>query len=253
VALLSRLGNLIKHGAYVPTEYYVRDDSRAVYIPVPKVACTSIKEAFYEISPSGQRYEEYMEIHKRLSANATYSLKSEHLCYFKFAFVRNPFDRLVSCYKDKVRKELQHNGRYYFDTRYAKFLLRGASGFSFRPSMTFSDFVLAVSRIPDALADGHFRSQYHYLYREPTCCPDYIGRFENADSDWVYIRKRLGLPSIKRRNETASVDLSSWYEDISLIEIVRKRYWQDIDMWYLSDYESLRKKAIGSISRIKGI
>lgn len=57
---------------------------KAIYFPIPKVACSSIKVFLTDFA--------------EFSLDDLDKFKN----YFKFAFVRNPWDRLVSCYINKV-------------------------------------------------------------------------------------------------------------------------------------------------------
>jgi hypothetical protein len=106
-----------------------------------------------------QSYDEYMEIHTLASRNTGYKLSTEQKSYFIFAFVRNPLDRLVSCYEDKVKSTKQHHGKYYFDTNYNKIFINTFFGDKFRQDMSFGEFIKLVCKIPDLFADGHFKSQ----------------------------------------------------------------------------------------------
>jgi len=138
---------------------------RAVYVEIPKVAFTSIKTALAEIlgislrSTGGDPH--------RLGW-PTAEISSSHSAplfpgLFAFAFVRNPWDRLVSCYRDKIRGEV--NGYTYFTIRpgVADCLARFDA---FVPDMSFADFVAVVASIPDDDADSHFRSQYTFVTDE---------------------------------------------------------------------------------------
>ncbi len=243
--MLRRLKYLVQYGAYIPTEYFVRKDKEAVYVPIPKVASTSIKECFFEAQEGLKNYPDYMDVHHQRAGDSLCELDAAQRRYFKFAFVRNPFDRLVSCYQDKVKREFQHNGRYYFDSSYARWVLRAVSGVEFEPSMTFRQFVVAVSRVPDRISDGHFRSQYHYLFNLGSCAPDYIGKFENIDRDWEIVRQRLGLGELSLRNETTRLDPLIWYDSLDLLEMVRHRYTRDVETWYQPEYEYLRCSLAG--------
>jgi len=66
--------------------------------------------------------------------------------------------------RDKVRRPVQHDGRYYFDTAYNRKLIRSFFGRAFTPEMSFPEFTSLVARIPDWLADAHFKSQTAMLY-----------------------------------------------------------------------------------------
>ena len=68
--------------------------------------------------------------------------------YFRFGFVRNPWARLYSCYRDKILGPT---------LRDQQFIL---GHFGFTPGMAFADFVRGVAEIPDEEADGHFVGQF---------------------------------------------------------------------------------------------
>ena len=53
--------------------------------------------------------------------------------------------------------------------------------------MSFTTFVSLVGRIPDCLADGHFKSQYAWLYRLGKRIPDYVGKLEELPESWSVI------------------------------------------------------------------
>lgn len=88
-------------------------------------------------------------------------------CY-RCAFVRNPYDRLVSCYTDKLNPE---RDRTSFSFRTAGFF----------PDMSFEEFVRRVSRNP--MANFHFTPQTE-LIRSNGQLPDFIGRFEQLSEGW---------------------------------------------------------------------
>ena len=43
--LFTRAKKIILHGSYIPTEYYISEEKEFVYIPIAKVACTTLKIA----------------------------------------------------------------------------------------------------------------------------------------------------------------------------------------------------------------
>lgn len=241
MSLLRRLSYVIRHGSYIPTEYYVDDARQLVYIPIPKVACTSIKEAIFGETNTEEHYSEYMGIHSTLSSRSVNKLHRKQANYYKFAFVRNPLARLVSCYLDKVIRPRQHTGHYYFDSRYSRWLLSSIAGTKISSTMTFANFVQAVSRIPDWVADGHFRSQCHFLFGKNTAHPDFIGRFEDIGKDWHTLASQHQLRDLAHRNPTDAYQLADWYQDAKTLDLVRKRYACDIEKWYSNEYESLRE------------
>lgn len=132
---------------------------------------------------------------------------------FSFAFVRNPFDRIVSLYKNKVLHEDHVITRKYFGLIY--------------PCMPFPDFVRVIGRIPDRLADVHFRSQYSLLYDRGRCLVDYIGHYETLANDFRPIQERLHLSALPTLNSAPQDSLPVAY-DRSSAETINRRYRKDI-------------------------
>ncbi len=242
--LLERSRNILLHQQYIPTDYYILDDQKLVYISIPKVACTSIKIATMgSENPEGIR-EDHMNIHSLAKAHHQHQLRYKHRNYYKFTFVRNPFDRLVSCYEDKVRKPYQHNGRYYFDTGYNSKLIKSLFGSRFHADMNFNEFIRLVSKIPDFISDGHFKSQYATLFRHGKRIPDYIGHFERLVEDWEPLARRFGLPPLGQMNPSTRDDWKKYYINPQTVELVAKRFRKDINEFeYDGIYHELLKLA----------
>jgi len=243
--ILKRGKNLLLHGAYIPTEYFVFDERRVVYISIPKVACTSIKLAIEgtDMQTKNTSGEGVMSVHRKLASRCEYSLNSRIKDYTIFAFVRNPFDRLVSCYEDKVRKPVQHNGQYYFSSAYNRIFLRKIFGSAFHADMSFEEFVSLVSRVPDSIADGHFKSQYSSLYLHGKRIPHITGKFERLNDDWASIASNLGLGKLTSNNRTTRSQWMNYYTSRETIELVRQRYKNDIEAFdYDACYEELTSR-----------
>ena len=111
------------------------------------------------------------------------SLSIDYDDYFRFTFVRNPWDRLVSCYSNKIvgRKDSSVLWNY----NYANL-----------DQMSFEKFVRFVYGLPDQYADGHIKSQTDMF--DPSKM-DFIGRFENFSEDLACVIDRCGLKVDKDR------------------------------------------------------
>lgn len=88
------------------------EEQRLIYIPVPKNACSSTKEALYEIE-FGRRFDKerdinaaYINIHdyykKRPEAFTGLETIASSNKFMRFAVVRDPVKRLISCYRNRV-------------------------------------------------------------------------------------------------------------------------------------------------------
>lgn len=122
-------------------------------------------------------------------------LGSEADEYFSFGFVRNPWDRFVSAY-------------HYVCQR--------------RPHMTsvtshdgFSEFVSAFASDPEEyMKIRYFRPQISYLGNSEGLLPiDFVGRFENFESDLKSVLDRLGIRRklMRHRKKTARADYRQYY------------------------------------------
>ena len=205
----------------------------AVYVETPKVACTSIKTALAEIlgislrATGGDPHGVEWPTVERSSSHSGRFFPG----LFTFAFVRNPWDRLVSCYRDKMRGEV--DGYTYWTIRpgVANCLARFDA---FVPGMSFADFVAAVVSIRDEEADGHFRSQHTFVTDgEGKSGVDFLGRFERLAEDFRLVQECIGLP----RNELPWLQKArnaARYTDFYTKEtrhIAGERFRQDIDMF----------------------
>ena len=111
--------------------------------------------------------------------------------YLKFVFVREPFERLLSAYVDK-----------FYNNDPAFYLVWGPSIVSrykkgMKPeemNITFGEFVNFVVRVKD---NGMFCNEHWETY-DKLCHPsaihyDFIGRFENLETETCYVLEISGL------------------------------------------------------------
>jgi hypothetical protein len=139
---------------------------------------------------------------------------------FTFGFVRDPYARLVSCYRHKIARPHQQGKRVS-----PIFFVYGRK---LSLEMDFPSFVRAVAAIPDGRAEKHFRSQTAFLYRDGKPIVDFVGRLETFDEGWAEVCRHTRLqPVAKAYNVTgAAVRLEEWY-DAHLLRLVNERYAAD--------------------------
>ena len=239
--ILKRIKYLFRYRSYFPTEYYLIHEKNLIYIPIPKVACTSIKLGISNTEEVD--YSKYMTIHSQTSQYCTYRPYKNLYKYKCFTFVRNPFSRIVSCYNDKVIKPIQHNKKYYFDSLYNKFIIRLIGNKSLYPKISFEEFVEIVTKIPDFISDGHFRSQTSIIFNSISPKIDYIGKFESIDDDWFRLASIYNLGSISKHNKSNSDDWENFFTNKEILLKVGKRYMNDIIIFgYIDSFKKLLRK-----------
>ena len=122
---------------------------------------------------------------------------------FKFAFVRNPWERLVSWYQ-YVQKTPSHEDS--------------------RPGETFAEFAGRFLAKPR-------RAQWWMIEDlNGVMGLDYVGRFENLNDDIAYLCQRIGIKAqtLPHRNKMADKDYRTFYDD-RLALAVKNNWTREID------------------------
>lgn len=151
--------------------------NKAIYVPIPKVACSSFKVICKEIALKNNE----TELPYPMAHPSDFTGRYSH--YFKFCFVRNPWDRIVSLYSNKVLDTPITKGTFIngLEKCLAKYPV-------FYAGMSFDQFVRSICAIPDKKADVHFRSQYTFIAGRKNHIPmDFIGKFEQLEEDFLTV------------------------------------------------------------------
>lgn len=191
-------------------------DTRSIFVHIPKTAGISVRRALY-----GADVGNHMNLRDYF-----YTFTSlEFAEYFKFTFVRNPWDRLYSsfCY-------LSGNSCTLDDKRWWSSV--------FDPNISFSEFVteyIASRGLPSYL---HFRPQASFLstsrirwLSSELLAPIYIGRYETLQEDFFIIAQVLGISSTLEHLNSSQKRQGQSYRDAytpEMIGIISKAYKSDI-------------------------
>ena len=227
-------------------------DYRSVYFAIPKVANSSIKAVCADLirtrlnpqfvekfwsdrwKPRIFREKRARAYLKRKRVLITREELAECDTYWKFCLVRNPWDRIVSCWKQKVSDMNAMRGA---DSDCVASSLAGQG--VFYPGMSFQRFVHTVAEIPDEDANGHFRSQYTFVTDEDgKLVVDFVGRMEAIETDIDYVFRTIGVsghavPHLLASGGKPYVE----YYDRETREVVAKRFARDISLFEYSFYE----------------
>ncbi len=206
---------------------------RTIYFYIPKVACTSLRTVFLQllgISPSAPTNRHISLRNLEYPSETNDKINSNFHHYFKFCFVRNPWDRLVSCYLNKILSKSRTD--YYFKNGIPRTFFK--YGEAFHSEMPFEEFVDAICNIPDEDSNNHFKSQHKFVSDsngEPLV--DFIGKFEKMEEDFSHICRKLNIKKIElpRIRINRNRKPYQYYYNKETIEKVRKRYSKDIEMF----------------------
>lgn len=179
---------------------------------VPKVAGTSINKALY-----GRPLGHYSAQKIRAKFPRLYER-----C-FVFSFVRNPWDRVLSAYRFAAKGRTEIMG------------VRNPSQYQIPEFGSFERFVIEwLSRREIAQLDYIFQPQHQFVTDDHgVSIVDFVGSFENINSDIAVIERRLGRAiALPRANVTSkSPEYISAYKSQEMIDLVAQIYQEDIRMF----------------------
>ncbi len=213
--------NLFLYKSLDPTEFFYNESLKIVYIVNPKVACSSIKRALLD---KEEEVNDNYGVHRVHGHNYRGKLNRSHKEFFKFTFVRNPFDRIYSCYKSKFQNDIENYGRKipYFDNYLFGYLSKVKN---------FEEFVDKIIAIPDKYADRHFKSQNAILQCKDNLNIDFIGRMENMEEDSKILLDH-GVPKFPHynRSDTGKKKVNEFSSKVE--DKIISRYYDDFRIWY---------------------
>ena len=183
--------------SYQRTRLWVHRDYKVAVQLNTKCASSAIKRTLFGSSHSEQR-----------QSRRTDMKGIDWSQYLKLIVVRDPLDRVASCYQDKVARD---------PIKLPLLLDMGCF-----PWMPFDQFCEAVAITPDSALDKHLIPQ-HYLLDAPNWPgPDTVIPLENLTEEWG----KLGLPPLLpgRRARFAKPVYNSYTTQLMI-----ERYQEDID------------------------
>ncbi|QDP01989.1 sulfotransferase family 2 domain-containing protein [Thalassotalea sp. PS06] len=182
-----------------------------IFIHIPKTAGTSILNALQgkKVNRDHCSFHEYSR-----SDVIKYSE------FFKFTFVRNPYDRAVSTYEYLKRGGNQIGGLYF------KELIN-------KHYPTFEMFVLDYLDKEQIQLHKLFKPQYLFIYdHKLECQVDEIFYFENIEESYSHISQvlKLNVP-LKCENKVVREHYLSYYKNRQVVEKINYLYSKDFDLF----------------------
>lgn len=141
------MSNLPRHILFLSSN----GSKSVIYQDVQKCGCTSMRRTIINWA----NYATKTNIVHKWQEYPHATTSDEFLKIAKFTFIRPTIDRLVSCYREKVRNPT-------FESRTHTQGIHNSIRKWVEPRASFTDFIEAIKSIPDSEADNHFRS-YHSI------------------------------------------------------------------------------------------
>ena len=213
---LRDMASVVIRGELDSPDYIILDEKEVVFASVAKSACSSIKTSIYGSPPEG------IQIHQHTSHLSHRRIPKKKTSYFSFAIVRDPYERLASCYRAKFNKV--DESKFMFSNYLFGYLKNDDS---------FEEFVRKVSKIPDILCDRHFKAQNKIVFASGKKM-DFIGKFENLPSDFEEIRERYDFAELPMLNKSSGRTASDLFSDETRA-LASKRYEKDFELFGYSN------------------
>jgi hypothetical protein len=193
-----------------------------VFVAIPKTGTHAVRQALREHMGPQDMEQVGLFVQRSLPIPALAQIGHGHITleelrphvkaeawvsFFKFAFVRNPFDRFVS---------------------YCAFITRDGDEFDNDPQAVMRD-VLAHPPNDHIL----FHPQHSFVTdRSGALLADYVGRVEEMQKSYDEISARVGIPTsrLEKVNATKRRNYREYFDD-KLIEGVAKLYARDLELF----------------------
>lgn len=188
----------------------VCDEYKCIFVHIIKTGGTSIERLLRK-----SKHHVYAKYYKKRIGCERWDK------YFKFTFVRNPWDKMVSQYFYLQRK-----------------LMEGDKNLN----LTFREFIVNFSSFDESeyttQHERHKAIKIRYnpvqlpwiLNDDGNCMVDFIGRFENLQHDFNTVCDRIGLPGqqLPHKNKSEHKHYTEYYDDETR-QIVAEKFAEDIE------------------------
>ncbi|NUO76223.1 MAG: sulfotransferase family 2 domain-containing protein [Lysobacter sp.] len=196
---------------------------RFVFAAIPKTGTHSVRQALREHLSAEDIEQVGLFVNKRFPYEELAAIKHGHLSlqqvrphlgeeafadYFKFAFVRNPYDRFIS---------------------YCAFMTRADGAFLQRPQAVMRHILFEARPLQHVL----FQPQHSLITgADGELLADDVGRVEEMQTSYDRICARIGIPSatLGQVNSSRRGSYRDYY-DQDLIDAVGELYRRDLDLF----------------------
>ena len=203
---------------------------KLIFTVIPKNANTSLKYILLK--------DFYPEVFNNIDVNNPDKLHSDTIKLFNFinnkfvydnndylriSIVRNPFDRLVSGWRNKIKNLDLTN-------------FKRPSRHGFTKACNFKQFIHHICNMPEGRIDRHFTLQHQFITYNDIIFSDRILKFENLTQEWdnlieeIYKRNKIKMSRLTiDLNNTKNNKNYREYYDKELIKLIEKKFEKDLN------------------------
>ncbi|KAG5845204.1 carbohydrate sulfotransferase 11 isoform X1 [Anguilla rostrata] len=212
----------------------VDEEHELIYCYVPKVACTNWKRVMMVMTGRG-KYTNPMEIPsnqahvpsnlKTLNQYSIPEINHRLKSFLKFLFVREPFERLVSAYRNKFTLKYNTSFHKRFGTKIVRRYRKNAtlealqSGADVR-FPEFAEYLVDPATLKEGPLNEHWET-VHSLCHPCHIRYDLVGKYETLEEDSNYVLRlagvgdRLRFPTYAKSTRTTDQMAAQFFQNIS--------------------------------------
>lgn len=213
--VLTKTGRILQHTLAWMNKTWLVPSHRAYNLTIS----TKKKFIWFRVAKVGTRSILKHLVNSRVELTAfelmqVYYLPGRFKNFFKFGFVRNPWDRLASGWQQMIVK----NNHFGMPEEIRQ------------PLMHLPAFIERMETNPVILTNHHFKPQHELLDLNNL---DFLGRFETFERDFRTIMATVDVPvkRVPHYNRTGIKDYAGFY-DQELREKVYRLYQKDFQIFY---------------------
>jgi len=206
------------------SRFIVIEKLKLVFCFIPKVSCTTWKRVLYSAKNQGRQLASNPHSKSLFSWLKDYNVAERKVIlrnYYKAMFVREPFERLASAYRNKVKT-----------VWFKRFVISNKTGEELKKeaAVPFSTFIKSVlaSNATTFPGRGHIEDQHWRTYEKVCPCEvdyDFIGHFENLSEEAPQLLKIIGVDDYVTFPEyhpsKAKPYVTEYYSQLTKDEIVQ--------------------------------
>ena len=228
------------------SRFIVSEKYKLVFCPLPKVSCTVWKTLLADLEGVHIEKDVHREVGDKLNSLRQYSVEERRNIlknYTKFMFVREPFERVLSAYRDCFEGWYKRGDAFWkrYRQRVREYLVKngGLSRIDVNADNTtfeeFATYVVLTWRKGEKL-------QIHWRQMQDSCHPcqikfDYVGHYESLSEDAEFILRKANLQDKVqfppwRPTNTNSL-MHKYYSNLTLLRIAQLQniYKDDMEMF----------------------
>ncbi len=197
------------------------EDYKIVFTVIPKNANTSVKysilKSFYDLNINIKSIDQFHSSTLKYFTFIDNKQLSELDDYLKIVIVRNPFDRLVAGWRDKIRGLTRPR-------------------FGFNRDYPFNKFINIIYKTPEEDINRHFIPQYRFIMYNNEIQSNHIMNFEYLYNQWtelqelIKIRNNINLCKLDHLNKGKELPMNYRnYYDKDLKKKVEEKFKKDLE------------------------